>query len=298
MTGPASTAPRLSALRLVSFVPAARDAVHAGLLTPDAAHVIDLAGLGITDALEALDQLPMLRQAAGAIIHGAARVALPVQGLHLVAPLPMARSVVHPEFGDSAPVPESGDSAPIRDVVRDHRIPEALHFADPATLQGPGGHLSRAEAGQAAVGLAAVVGEVIRAGAKPDDETLDAALVGTVLVIGWPRSTDGEPPHLVPGAIGPFLAVPRRQPESLTLTSVAPLDAAGAPDVRHTLPAPPPAAFHALAREAMRTHALQPGDLLTIFPRDVSGLPRPPVAGGSWVRVSAPGLGTLSLAVR
>ena len=298
MTGSATTSPRLSALRLVSFVPAERDAVRTGLLTPDAAHVIDLAGLGITDALEALDQLPMLRQAAGAIIHGAARVALPVQGLHLVAPLPMARSVVHPEFGDSAPAPESGEGARIPELAHHHRISEALHFADPATLHGPGGHLSRAEAGQAAVGLAAVVGDVIRAGVTPDDATLAAALVGTVLVIGWPRSSDGEAPHLVPGAIGPFLAVPRRQPESLTLTLVAPLDASGAPEVRHTLPAPPPDAFHALAREAARTHALQPGDLLTIFPRVATGLSRPQVAGGSWVRASAPGLGTLSLAVR
>ena len=40
---------RLSTLRLVSFIPRQRDAVHVGLLTPDAQHVVDLAHLGITE---------------------------------------------------------------------------------------------------------------------------------------------------------------------------------------------------------------------------------------------------------
>ena len=43
----ADAAPGLSALRLVSFIPAERDAVHVGLLSMDAMHVIDLAPLGI-----------------------------------------------------------------------------------------------------------------------------------------------------------------------------------------------------------------------------------------------------------
>ncbi|MES3032657.1 MAG: hypothetical protein V4813_01520 [Gemmatimonadota bacterium] len=274
MTSPAThVATRLSALRLVSFVPPQRDAVHVGLLTPDAQHVIDLAGLGITDALEALDQLPMLRQAAGAIVHGAARTAFPVSGLHLVAPIPLVRSVV------SAP----GQSAPA--------------FADPATLHGPGGHLSRDEAAAAQVGMAAVVGTTLDARVHVDDETVHDALVGTVLVLGWPQPGHDGQPALRAGAVGPFVAVPRRRPDALILTHVAPL-APGAPDDhKRTVPAPTDAEFVALARRALASHVLRPGDLLTIFPT-VTGPAVPwPVTGGSWVRASAPGLGSLSLAV-
>ncbi|MCC7053428.1 MAG: hypothetical protein IT355_09175 [Gemmatimonadaceae bacterium] len=318
MTGPAAASlPALSALRLVSYVPPQRDAVHVGLLTPDAASVIDLAPLGITDVLEAIDQLPMLRQAAGAIVHGAARVRLPVQGLHLVAPIPMARSVqfadvqsgdiqsgdsalFSPESGDSALFPsalfppKSGDSAPIR---RDAHEAGPL-FADPATLQGPGGHLGRAEARLARVGLAAVVGAVLTARATLDHEAVSHALIGTVLVLGWPQAAGEAGAPLQVGAAGPYLAVPQRQPASLTLTTVAPPGHTGAADRGVVIPAPAPGAFVALARAALRSHALQPGDLLAIFPPVAPGPPAPPVSSGSWLRGSAPGLGTLSLAVR
>lgn len=275
MISPASeVATRLSALRLVSFIPQQRDAVHVGLLTPDAQQVIDLAGLGITDALEALDQLTMLRQAAGAIVHGAARTVFPVSGLHLVAPIPLVRSVV---LAPGAETPS---------------------FADPATLHGPGGHLSRDDAAVARAGLAAVVGTTLDARTPCNDETLDRALVGTVLVLGWPQLDHDGLPALRVGALGPFVAVPRRRPDSLIRSHVAPLSVGALPDHRSTMHAPGETDFFALARRALLSHTLRPGDLLTIFP-DVSGAALPwPVAGGSWVRVSAPGLGTLSLAVR
>ena len=274
MTRPAATvAARLSALRLVSFIPPERDAVHVGLLTPDAEQVVDLAGLGISDALEALDQLPMLRQAAGAILRGPARSAFPVGGVHLVAPIPLVRSVVQGGVGG------------------------ALHFADPVTLHGPGGHLARADASAVQVGLAAVVGASVKAATDIDDDDLTEALVGTVVVLGWPI---GSPVGMIlqPGAIGPFIAVPQRQPESLMLAVVAPLAVQSVPDDRVSVAAPTPAAFRDLARAALRSHVLRPGDLLAIFPEQVRPEERRPVSAGSWVRASAPGLGTLSLAVR
>ena len=275
MSSPATAVTtRLSALRLVSFVPHQRDAVHVGLLTPDAQQVVDLTRLGITDALEALDQLEMLRRAAGAILHGAARVVYPVSGLHLVAPIPLVRSVV------LAP----GKVAP--------------DFADPATLHGPGGHLGRHDANEVRAGLAAVIGETLEARAPCDDATLDRALVGTVLVLGWPHSGHDGQPVLRPGAVGPFVAVPRRRPESLILTHVAPLAPDAAPDHRQVARASGDAEFIALARRALASHTLRPGDLLTIFPPLAEPPVQAPVAGGSWVRVTAPGLGTLSLAVR
>lgn len=275
MTGPLSADHlKLSALRLVSFVPAARDAVHVGVLTPDAEQVIDLAPLGISDALEALEQLDMLRGAAGAIINGAARVAAPVNGLHLVAPIPLVRSVVLTSEADVDPL-----------------------FLDPVTLHGPGGHLSRNDARSARAGLGTVVGQTIEATAACADEVLDAALVGTTLVLGWDQPGHDGLPVLQPGAIGPFVAIPRRKPESLILSHVAPLGAADGADRRRTSDAPHEDAFFDLARRALRSHTLRPGDLLTIFPEDANaGVD--PVPGGSWVRVSAPGLATLSLAVR
>ncbi len=263
-----------SALRLVSFVPAARDAVHVGLLTPDAEQVIDLAPLGISDALEALEQLDMLRGAAGAIIHGAARVAAPVNGLHLVAPIPLVRSVVLTSEPDFDPL-----------------------FLDPVTLHGPGGHLSRNDARSVRAGLGTIVAKTIEATAVCADEVLDAALVGTTLVLGWDQPGHDGLAVTQPGAIGPFIAIPRRRPESLILSHVAPLGAADGTDRRRTSAAPREEAFFDLARRALRSHTLRPGDLLTIFPDDANPGENP-VLGGSWVRVSAPGLATLSLAVR
>ncbi len=271
MTSPATTpATRLSALRLVSFVPAERDAVHVGLLSPDAQQVIDLSGLGITDALEAIGQLDLLRQTAGAIVHGAARTAFDTSDVHLVAPIPLVRSVVQ---GAGAPV-----------------------FADPVTLHGPGGHLGRDHARAARAGMAAVVGATLDARSTPDDETLDRALVGTVLVLGWPQQGHDGLPEIAPGAVGPYVAVPRRKPETLILTHVAPLLPGAPPDRKAAVAAPGDAEFFTLARRALASHTLRPGDLLTIFPQ--SAEPPEPVTGGSWVRLSGPGLGTLSLAVR
>ncbi len=274
-TSATAVAPALSALRLVSFVPHERDAVHVGLLSPDAQQVVDLAGFGITDALEAIEQLDLLRRAAGAILHGPARSAFAVSAVHLVAPIPLARGVVQ----------GTPDGAP--------------HFADPTTLHGPGGHLSRDDARGARVGMAAIVGAIIEAHATLDDDALDAALVGSMLVLGWPQdAAGGATTVLLPGAVGPFAAVPRRRPESLMLTHVAPLAAAPAPDEKLVLAAPDGAAFIRVARAALRTHTLRPGDLITIFPDSVAAADRTVVSGGSWIRVSAPGLGTLSLAVR
>ena len=275
MIGPAvDVAPRLSTLRLVCFVPHERDAVHVGLLTPDAQRVVDLLHLGVTDMAEAFEQLPMLRQAAGAIIHGAASTSFAVSDVHLVASVPMARSVVQVAEG------------------------AAPRFADPSTLQGPGGHLSRTESAAARVGIAAVVGETIDATADCADELLERALIGSVVVLGWPQAGPDGAPELRLGAAGPFVAVPRRRPESVMITRVAPVGEADAPDAQHILPAPDAAQFFALARAALRSHTLQPGDLLTIFPADPASATNAPMTAGSWVRVSAPGLGTLSLAVR
>jgi hypothetical protein len=265
---------RLSALRLVSYVPPARDAVHVGLLTPDAQQVIDLAPLGISDALDALDQLDMLRRAAGAIVHGAARVAAPVQGLHLVAPIPLVRTVVGAADGSKPP-----------------------RFLDPVSVHGPGGHLSRADARTARAGLGTIIGLTIAATTHCPDDVLERALVGSTLVLGWEQPDADGVPMLKSGAIGPFLAIPRRRPESLMFTHVAPLGAADGAERKTSALAPGSDAFFALARAALRSHTLRPGDLLTIFPADATRGDEP-VEGGSWVRVSAPGLATLSLAVR
>jgi len=277
MISPATdVATRLSALRLVSFIPHERDAVHVGLLSPDAQQIIDLSSLGITDALEALDQLDMLRRAAGAIIHGPARTAFATGAVHLVAPIPLVRSVVR----------TGGHDAPV--------------FTDPATLHGPGGHLGRDDAVAARGGLAAIVGEMLEARSDPDDATLDRALIGTVLVLGWPQLGHDGAPEMRPGAVGPFVAVPRRRPDSVILTQVAPLASDAPADRKVSTSAPGDDAFFDLARRALASHTLRPGDLLTIFPA-LGKSPEQasmPVPGGSWVRLSAPGLGTLSLAVR
>jgi hypothetical protein len=271
----ALAAARLSALRLVSFVPPDRQGVHVGLLTPDAHRVIDLSPLGIHDALDAVAQLPMLRQTAGALVHGDTVAAFAVEGVHLIGAMPLARSVVQ--------------SAPTADV----------EFADPTTVHGPGGHLSRSEAAASRAGLAVLVGEELAARSYPDDETLDRALVGSLVVLGWPQSDAAGETVLRIGAVGPYCAVPRRRPESLTHARVAPLGAhTTIPDVKAVLPAPIDADFFALARQALRSHALRLGDLLTVFPTVAPSVSPPEVAGGSWVRVSAPGLGTLSLSVR
>ena len=265
---------RLSALRLVSFIPRERDAVHVGLLSLDATQVIDLAPFGITDALEALAQLDMLRRAAGAIVHGATRTAFAIDRVHLVAPIPLARSVV---------------ATPLSEIP---------HFADPTTLHGPGSHFSRTDAAAAQGGLAAVVGATIGARAELTDAMLDEALVGTLVVLGWPQPGQDKATVLGPGAVGPFVAVPRRSPESILLRRVAPVGGPAVADDTTTVVAPDRQAFHALARRAVRSHTLRPGDLLAIFPPVSEEANRPPMSAGSWVRVSAPGLGTLSLAVR
>jgi hypothetical protein len=275
VSGPV-TAPRpaLSALRLVSFVPPARDGVRVGLLTPDAQRVVELTALGIADALDAIVQLPMLRQAAAAIVHGAGADSFAVTEVHLVGAIPLARSV----------------------VCSDDR--DALEFTDPTTVHGPGGHLGRDEARASRAGLACVVGEELPARSQPDDETLARALVATLVVLGWPQAGPAGEPVLRIGAVGPYAAVPRRKPETLMHTLVAPLGAhVSVPDERTTLDAPRDEAFLSLARRAVQSHTLQPGDLLAIFPPAPPLELATPVAGGTWVRVSAPGLGTLSLAV-
>ena len=264
---------RLSTVRLVSFIPRERDAVHVGLLTPDAQHVVDLAHLGITDVLEAIDQLETLRRAAGAIVHGPARTAYAVSDVFLVASLPLARSVV--AIGAS-------------DVV---------DFAEPTTLHGPGSHLSRVDAQSARVGLGAVVGRSIEATAHCSDDQLDEVLVGSTVILGWLHGGHGQEPALRPGAVGPFLAVPRRRPESVMLTHVSPLGTPDAPNAQQILPVPDDRQFFAAARAALKTHALHAGDLITIFPDDATAGERSPVVPGGWIRVSAPGLGTLSVAV-
>lgn len=268
--------PRLSALRLVSFIPAERDAVRVGLLAPDAREVVDLTGLGITDALEAVAQLPMLRQAAGAILHGAARVALPVESVHLVAPLPLVRCVVQDGAG------------------------AAPRFLDPDTPHGPGGHVARDAVAGVRVGLGCLVAATLDTGASHDDAAIASALAGSVLVLGWPRADHAHEGSsaCTPGALGPYLAVPARRPETLRLTGVAPLAPVVTPDVQHQWPAPAPGQFVALARRALASHTLRPGDLLVIFPVDATPAPAWPAVAGSWLRASAPGLGTLSLAVR
>ncbi len=272
--GATDVAPRLSTLRLVSFVPHARDAVHVGLLTPDAQRVVDLTHLGIADVLDALGQLDMLRRTAGAILHGAAGTSHAVTQVHLVAALPLARSVVY----------VAQDAAPL--------------FADPGTLHGPGGHLGRTEAGAARAGLAAVVGDTIAATMDCGEVDLERALVGGVIVLGWPQDGPDGLPELRPGAVGPYLAVPRRKPESLVSTRVSPVGIPDARDAQQILRAPDDAQFVALARAALRSHTLRPGDLVTIFPDVAASADQAPMTAGSWVRVSAPGLGTLSLAVR
>ena len=264
---------QLSTLRLVSFVPLERDAVHVGLLTPDAQHVVDLAHLGISDVLDAIDQLEMLRRAAGAIVHGPARTAYAMNAVHLVASLPLARSVIQMHGADT------------------------VSFADPTTLHGPGGHLSRNDARAARAGLAAVVGQVLSAGTHCTDDMLDAALIGTTVVLGWPQDGPRPDAELRPGAVGPFVAVPRRRPESVMITRVSPIGTADSANAQQILPAPGDPEFFALARAALRTHTLHPGDLITIFPDDPPVADRSPMDAGSWIRVSAPGLGTLSLAV-
>jgi hypothetical protein len=269
----ADAAPTLSALRLVSFIPAERDAVHVGLLSMDAMHVIDLAPLGITDALEALDQLPLLRQSAGAILHGAARSAFEVRHVHLVAPVPLARSVIALSVGRT-------------------------EFADPTTLHGPGSTVGRGEAGAALGGLAAVVGRTLEARTTPTDAELETALVGSVLVLGWPQVDAADQLRIMPGAIGPFVGVPVREPDTITVTRVPPPTQVTAPDRKDIRPAPVPAEFRRLARAALMSHTLRPGDLLTIFPAAPAAEPTAPMMPGTWIRVSAPGLGTLSLAVR
>ncbi len=275
MTGPVTdVAPRLSTLRLVSFVTHERDAVHVGLLTPDAEFVVDLAHLGISDVLEALDQLGMLRQAAAAILHGAAGTSHAVSQVHLVASVPLARSVVQ----------QSSDSTP--------------RFVDPSTLHGPGGHLGRPDAAAARAGLAVVVGATIDATANCADEVLERALIGSVIVLGWPQPGPDGAPELRVGAVGPFVAVPRRRPESVMLTQVAPIGMPDTPHAQQILPVPDESQFFALARAALRSHTLRPGDLITIFPNEAVVAVQSPMLAGSWVRVSAPGLGTLSLAVR
>jgi hypothetical protein len=275
VTGAATpVADRLSAVRLVSFIPASRDAVRVGLLSLDATEVIDLAPFGMNDALEALAQLEMLRRAAGAIVHGPTRTAFAIDRVHLVAPIPLARSVVAAE--------DTG----------------ALHFADPSTLHGPGSHLSRTDAAAARGGLAAVVGATLTAGSELSDAMLDDALIGSVVVLGWPQPGHDEANLVAPGAVGPFLAVPQRSPESILLRRVAPLAASAAADEIVSVAAPDRSAFRELARSALRSHTLRPGDLLAIFPALPDVADRPPMLPGAWVRVSAPGLGTLSLAVR
>jgi hypothetical protein len=271
----AEPAVRQSALRLVSFIPVERDGVHVGLLSPDALHVIDLAPLGITDAHEAIEQIGMLRQMAGAIVHGAARTAFEVKRVHLVGPVPLVRSVIAVDGS------------------------QAIDFADPATLHGPGGHISRADAATVRAGLGVVIGSTIEATLRCPDAVLDAAMIGSVVVLGWAHpGHDGEP-ALRPGALGPFLAVPRRSADTVTLTRVRPVVEPGAGDDSETVAAPDTDAFRALARAALRTHTLRPADLLTIFPSSPStAQARPPMLPGSWVRVSAPSLGTLSIAVR
>jgi hypothetical protein len=264
---------RLSAVRLVSFIPPARDAVHVGLLTPDATHVVDLTPLGISDAFEALSQLDLLRRTAGAVIRGGARVSYEVRHVHLVAPVPLARSVVR------------GDGT--SDVA----------FADPTTLHGPGSPLTRSAAAEARGGLAAVLGETIAARSAATDAALDAAMVGTLLVLGWGQPGPSSEPVLLPGAIGPFLAVPVRSPECVAVRWVSPLTPPVDADHSVQLKAPGRAEFRALARAALRTHTLRPGDLLTIFPVETVPVDASTIAAGTWVRVSAPGLGTLSLAV-
>jgi hypothetical protein len=275
MSVAAGHAVALSALRIVSFVPLERDAVHVGLLASDAQHVVDLVPLGINDVLDALTQSGTLRQTAGAIMHGAARTELPVRQVHLVAPIPMARSVVF-----------DGDT-------------DEIVFADPTTLHGPGGHLRPTDAAHARVGLAAVVGETLSAAEHPDEHDIQRALIGSLLVLGWSQEAPGGAVRVLPGAIGPFVALPLRHPDSLALTlsspdlSAAPSDAERRRDAR----APVQADFVALARRALTTHSLRTGDLLVIFPARAR-ISNVPIRVGFWVRASAPGLGTLSLAVR
>jgi hypothetical protein len=264
----------LSALRLVSFVTHERDAVHVGLLTPNAEQVIDLSPLGIADAHEALEQIDLLRRTAGAIVHGAARTAFDVKRVHLVAPVPLARSVVQDAH--------SG----------------ALDFADPATLHGPGDHLGRAESAHVCAGLAAVLGATIEATETCSDDALTDALIGTLLVLGWPQPGPDGDSILRPGAVGPFVAVPRRAPATLELRRVTPVIDPVQSERITSCAAPTQANFFALARAALRSHTLRPGDLLTIFPVNDMATEHSPMLPGSWVRVSAPGQGTLSLAVR
>jgi hypothetical protein len=271
----------LSALRIVSYVPLERDAVHVGLLSSDAQHVVDLAPLGFGDAFDALARTDTLRRTAGAIMHGAARQQTPVRQVHLVAPIPMARSVVR------------------------HGTTERVQFAEPTTLHGPGSHLTREHAASAVPGLAAVVGSTLHASSSPDQAELDDALIGSLLVMGWahdpPDASDSPavPATILAGAVGPFVGVPLRHPDSLTIARISPeqSDLAATTDEHHDVVAPRAEEFVALARQALATHSLHAGDLLVIFPGIVSPSTLR-MRAGCWVRVSAPGLGTLSLAVR
>ena len=126
---------------LVTFVRPGGGEAAVGLLSADGGRVADLTAIGMEDVFAALPRVAQLERLVKHLTATPGAVAYDVGSVRLLAPVPYARLVREV----AAAVPEGGTA-------------DALTFADPREIAGPGTHVEVSGGELLAVGLVAAIG--------------------------------------------------------------------------------------------------------------------------------------------
>jgi len=221
---------------LVTFVRPGGGEAAVGLLSVDGGRVADLTAIGMEDVFAALPRIAQLERLVKHLTATPGAVTYDVGSVRLLAPVPYARLVREV----AAAVPERG-------------VADALSFADPREIMGPGTHLEVSSGELLAVGVVAAIGSGGR-----DIPVREAAshLAGITMFAEW-RSGDPDAEvasdRLVVGpALAPIgaLATDAELLVSLPHESVRRIPLAGARE-----------ALGAAVAAASARYTLRPGDL-------------------------------------
>lgn len=255
---------------LVTFVRPGGAAIgenaRVGLLSADGGRVADLTAIGMEDVFAALPRVAQLERLVKHLTATPGAVTYDVGSVRLLAPVPYARLVRNV----AAAVPDGGDA-------------DALSFADPREIAGPGAHLTVAAGEVLAVGLVAAIG----IGGRDIPPAQGAAhLAGITMFAEWRSADPGADVAADRLVTGPALAPIRTLAEDGELLVTLPHES-----VRRVPLAGAREALGLGVAAASARYTLRPGDL---FLHD-AGVVDAPLGAGEAGEITIDGpSGTLS----
>ena len=221
---------------LVSFVRPGGGEAAVGLLSADGGRVADLTAIGMEDVFAALPRVAQLERLVKHLTATPGAVTYDVGSVRLLAPVPYARLV--------------RDAAAL---VPDRRDGDALVFADPREIAGPGTHLQVCAGELLAVGLVAAIGT----GGRDIPASEGAShLAGVTMFAEWRSGDPDAEPASDRLVIGPALASMSALDADAELLVALPQES-----VRRIPLAGVRAALGAAVAAASVRYTLRPGDL-------------------------------------